>query len=57
MLREIVERYSDQPKRAYQDALAASGLPEGYQAHLWKETEEVRGFSSEIRGESHLKYP
>ena len=46
MVEEIVERYSDPLEAAYQDALTASGLPEGEQTHLWRETEEVRGFSS-----------
>ena len=46
MVEEIVERHSEHLKRAYQDALTASGLPEGEQTHLWRETEEVRGFSS-----------
>ena len=29
MVEEIVERYSDDLEVAYEDALAASGLPEG----------------------------
>jgi hypothetical protein len=45
-LREVVERYSDDLEVAYEDALAASGLPEGDRAHLQRETEEAGGFSS-----------
>ncbi len=45
-LREVLERYSDDLEVAYEDALAASGLPEGDQAHLRRETEEAGGFSS-----------
>lgn len=45
-LREIVERYPDDLETAYEDALAASGLPEEDQAHLRKSTEEEGGFSS-----------
>jgi len=47
--REVVERYPDGLETAYEDALAASGLPEEDQAHLRKETERAGGFSSFVR--------
>ncbi len=48
-LREVVERYPDGLETAYEDALAASGLPEEDQAHLRKGTEGAGGFSSFVR--------
>lgn len=48
-LREVVERYSDDLEVAYEDALAASGLPEGDQAHLRRQTEEAGGFFSFVQ--------
>lgn len=48
-LREIVERYPDDLETAYEDALAASGMPEEDQDHLRKGTEEAGGFSSLVR--------
>ncbi len=46
---EIVERYSDNLEEAYEDALAASKLPEEDRAYLQKRTEEAGGFSSFVR--------
>lgn len=48
-LGEVVERHSDGLEKAYEDALAASGLPEEDQAYLWRRTEEAGGFSSFVR--------
>ena len=36
---------SDNLEVAYEDALVASGLPEGDQAHLRRQTEKAEGFS------------
>lgn len=46
---EIVERYSDDLEEAYEDALAASKLPEEDQAHLQSRVKEAGGFSSFVR--------
>jgi hypothetical protein len=52
-LREVVDRCSDDLEQAYEDALAASGLPKDDQAYLWRETEEAGGFASFVR--HHLR--
>ncbi len=48
-LREVVQRYSGNLEEAYEDALAASGLPEEDQAHLRRGVERAGGFSSFVR--------
>ena len=48
-LREVVQRYSGDLEVAYEDALAASGLPEEDQAHLRSGTEKAGGVSSLVR--------
>ena len=48
-LREVVQRYSGDLEEAYEDALAASGLPEEDQAHLRRGVERAGGFSSFVR--------
>lgn len=52
-LREVVKRHSDGLERVYKDALAASGLPDEDQAHLWNASEKAGGFSSFVQ--QHLQ--